>query len=198
MVIQALLILWCALLGGGVAAAGVGTDGVSTGTGIGQRIPRFTAPAVSVSGDTQRTEAFDSHTAARVTAYVIAGTRCPATAAYAERLTRLERTYGPQGVDFIYIYPNRDDSREAKLGFHKEKGYAGRLIDDQGATIARQLGVQRTSELLLVDKAGIIVYRGAVDDSRDEAGVQNRYLQTALDELLAGKPITTASSQVFA
>jgi len=195
---RALLLLCCALLGGGVAAAGADTDGVPTGTGIGQRIPRFTAQAVSVSGDTQQTEAFDSHTTTRLTTYVIAGTRCPATAAYAERLTRLERLYGPQGVDFVYIYPNRDDSREAKLGFHKEKRFTGRLIDDQGAPIARLLGAQRTSELLLVDKAGTIVYRGAVDDSREEAGVQKRYLQSALDELLGGKRITTASSQVFA
>ena len=38
----------------------------------------------------------------------------------------------------------------------------------------------------------------APDDSREPGDVKQRYLATALDELLGGKPITTASSQVFA
>ena len=42
------------------------------------------------------------------------------------------------------------------------------------------------------------MYHGAIDDARDPAAVKQRYLATALDELLAGKAITTASSQVFA
>ena len=43
------------------------------------------------------------------------------------------------------------------------------------------------------------MYHGAVDDSRnDDTAVQKRYVATALDEILAGKPITTPASLVDA
>ena len=72
------------------------------------------------------------------------------------------------------------------------------LIDDQGAQLARLFNAQRTTEIFVVSKDGVIVYHGGIDDSRDPGAVKQRYLATALDQLLGGKPITTAESQVFA
>jgi thiol-disulfide isomerase/thioredoxin len=185
----------CTLIGAGSAAAK--TD-IATGTGIGQRLPQFTTQIIDVSAAKPKTLEFDSHKTQHPTVYIFVGTHCPATGAYAERLTQLEMAYKPKGIDFIYIYPNREDTSEAKVAFHGEKKFTGRLIDDQGAKLARLFNAQRTSELFLVDKDGVIVYHGAIDDSRDPGAVKEHYLADALDQLLAGKPITTASSQVFA
>lgn len=165
---------------------------------IGQHVPPFTAEVIDVSGKQPKTAAFDSQKTKRITVYAVVGTRCSTTAAYVERLKQLEKTYGPKGVDFIYVYPNREDTREAKLAFHKSKPFTGRLIDDQGARVARALNAKRTAELFVIDPKGTIVYHGAIDDSRDPAAVQRRYLAQALDEVLAGKVVTVAASQVFA
>jgi peroxiredoxin len=177
------------------AATADKTD-VATGTAIGQRLPQFTALAIDVSSG--KTVEFDSHKTTRPTIYIFIGTHCPATSAYAERLTELEKTYGPRGVEVVYFYPNNEDTKEAAAAFHKEKKFTGRLIHDQGAQLARLFKAQRTTELFLVNKDGVIVYHGAIDDSRDPSGVKEHYLAKALDELLAGKPITTASSLVSA
>ena len=185
----------CALVLAGAATAMADKTDVATGTEIGQRLPQFTAPAIDASGKTLE---FDSHKTTRPTIYIFVGTHCPATGAYAERLTDLEKSYAPKGDDFVYLYPNREDTQEAAAAFHKEKKFTGRLIYDQGAQLARLFKAQRTSELFLVNKDGVIVYHGAIDDSRDPSAVKEHYLAKALDELLAGKPITTASSQVFA
>jgi thiol-disulfide isomerase/thioredoxin len=166
-------------------------------TDIGQRVPQFTAPLITFAGDTQQTTDFDSHKTKRVTAYIFVGVTCPATNAYAARLQQLERQYAPKGVDFLFIYPNSNDTRDAKLVFQKQH-FLGGLIDDQGARLARLFKAQRTSELFVVNKKGIIVYHGAIDDSRDPTAVKQRYLATALDEVLAGKPVTVATSTVFA
>lgn len=133
----------------------------------------------------------------RPTAYVFLGTTCPATARYVDRLKALEQRYRGK-VDFLFVYPNRTDSPQAKAAFHKEKGFAGPMIDDQGGKLAKELGAQRTSEVVLVDRKGKVVYRGAIDDHRDSAQVKKTYLATAIDELLAGKPVTTSTSPVFA
>jgi len=162
------------------------------------RIPQFTADAIELTGAATKKVPFDSHATDHVTVYFVAGTTCSATNAYAERLQQLERDYGPKGVAFVYIYPNRDDSLEEKLAFHEEKHLGGRLIDDQGARIATLLGAQRTSEVFVADEKGDIVFHGAVDDSRDPKSTGRSYLAPALDETLAGKPVVTPFSQVFA
>jgi thiol-disulfide isomerase/thioredoxin len=190
-----MLVVYAFVLASAAAATADKTD-IATGTEIGQRLPQFTAPAIDVSSG--KTVEFDSHKTTRPTIYIFVGTHCPATGAYAERLTELEKSYAPKGVDFVYLYPNKEDTQEAAAAFHKEKKFTGRLIHDQGAQLARLFKAQRTSELFLVNKDGVLVYHGAIDDSRDPSAVKEHYLAKALDELQAGKPITTASSQVFA
>ncbi len=195
---NALALTLCTLLYAAATAASPDKTDVATGTGIGQRLPQFTAQIIDVSGAKPKTTEFDSRKTKQATVYIFVGTHCPATAAYAERLAQLEKTYKAKGIDFIDIYPNREDTSDAKLAFHAEKKFTARVIDDQGAKLARLFDAKRTTELFVVNKDGIIVYHGAVDDSRDPGDVKQHYLATALDELLAGKPITTASSDVFA
>jgi peroxiredoxin len=170
-----------------------------SGTEIGQRLPQFSAQLVEVGGAAPRTEAFDSHANPRLTAYVFVGTRCPATAAYAQRFRDLEQTYEPKGVRFIYVYPNRDDTSEAKRTFHKDKQFRGAMIDDQGAQLARLFKAQRTTEIFLVDKEGTVLFHGGFDDNRNDAeAAKQHFLAAAIDEHLAGKPVTAPRSQVFA
>ena len=180
------------------AATAPDDKAVTIGTDIGQRMPQFTAPALDLSGAQPKTTEFDSGKVKHVTAYIFVGVTCPATNAYVDRFKQLEQQYGPKGVDFLYIYPNNNDTTDAKLAFHKEKGLGGRLIDDKGAPLARLFKAQRTSELFVANAQGIVVYHGAVDDSRDPTNVKQRFLATALDELLQGKPIEVATTQVFA
>lgn len=165
---------------------------------VGDPVPEFSADLIDLSGDGERIEHYDSKAAHPVTAFVMVGTHCPSTAAYSERLSQLSAAY--QGkVDFIYVYPNREDSREMKLAFHKDKKLGGRLIDDQNARLARLFGAQRTTEVYIADQAHKVVYRGAVDDLRDNPeAVKQKYVATALDQTLAGQPVTTTQSQVFA
>jgi thiol-disulfide isomerase/thioredoxin len=187
----------CTLVGSAALAATGDKPVVATGTEIGQRLPHFTAQATDGSAAKPKAMDFDSSKVKRPTVYIFVGTACPATAAYAERLVQLEKTYRKK-VDFIYLYPNRDDAHDEQLTFHHQKKFTGRVIDDHGGRLAHLFNAQRTSELFLVNKDGVIVYHGAVDDSRDPRAVKRHYLATALDELLGGKPITIASSQVFA
>jgi len=171
----------------------------TTGTGIGDQVPEFKGSAVDVSHDKPAAQPFDSHATRHPTAYLFVGTECPSTRAYMDRIRELDKTYRAKGVDFVYVYPNRNDSSDAKTTFHKESKLGGRMIDDQGGKIASALGAQRTSEVLLVARDGTILYRGAIDDNKeDPANVKNRWVATALDEHLAGKKIATATTPVSA
>jgi peroxiredoxin len=117
------------------------------------------------------------------------GTRCGTTARYLGRLAALEQAYAGK-VDFVYLYPNKTDSSEEKAAFHKQHALRGPMVDDAGAKIARQLGGERTAEVVLTRKDGVVVYRGAIDDNKDEANVTRKHLALAMDEHLAGKPVS--------
>ena len=159
-------------------------------------VPAFEADAVRLTGTPPRETSVhvSSQGRANPTAYVVLGTHCPTTAKYLERIAALEKRYGKK-VDFIYLYPNRTDTPEAKREFHAEHGFAGPMIDDQGATITLQMRVGRTAEVVLAARDGTIVYRGAIDDSKDPAKVTREHAAIAIDEHLAGKPVTLPKTQ---
>lgn len=166
---------------------------------IGKPLPRIEAELIDVSGKAEKKTRFDSSKTKHVTVYVAVGTHCPSTQAYSERLAELSTMYAKKKVDFLFVYPDRNDDHAAQVAFHRQKSFGGKLIDDKGGRIAHLLGAQRTTEVFVVDKQGMLVFHGSVDDSRDDPRtVKQHYAAEAIDAALAGKPVSIASTQVFA
>ena len=74
------------------------------------------------------------------------------------------------------------------------------LMDDPG-TMGRAYGAKTTPHMFVIDPQGKVVYNGAIDDRRstnpeDVKGAKN-YVVAALDELKAGKPVSTASTTPY-
>ena len=165
----------------------------STGK-VGEKIPAFTAKAWR--GDKESD--LDSQKQGKVTVYVLAGVTCTATSAYAERLAALCEAYGPKGVDFVFLYPNHNESAADKRKFQKEKRLGGAFVNDADGAIARKLAAKRTAEALVCDKEGKVLYRGGIDDNLNEpARARVKYVAQALDETLAGKPVSVTTGKVF-
>ena len=74
------------------------------------------------------------------------------------------------------------------------------LLDPDGA-VGMSYGAKTTPHMFVIDRAGVLVYDGAIDDrpSTDQADVQGarNYVTLGLDELLAGKPVSTASTTPY-
>jgi hypothetical protein len=61
--------------------------------------------------------------------------------------------------------------------------------------VARAYGAERTPEVFLFDKSGVLRYHGAIDDNYDDPNaVRSHYLRDALDAVLANKAPTTAKT----
>lgn len=74
------------------------------------------------------------------------------------------------------------------------------LIDESGS-VGKQYGAKRTPEMYVVNSEGILVYHGAIDDKPstdpgDIAGSKN-LVAAALEETLAGKPVTTPQTEAY-
>ncbi len=76
------------------------------------------------------------------------------------------------------------------------------LLDGEG-TVGKLYGATNTPHLFVIDQAGKLVYRGAIDNSPDgegkspEGGKLLSYVETALDELAAGKPVSTPETKAY-
>jgi len=159
----------------------------------GRPVPRFEAKVT----DDGKTTTVDSHRTARPTVYLFVGTSCPTTAKYLDRLRALGSAHAGK-VDFVYLYPNRNESSKEKAAFHAAKKLGGGMVDDEGGKIASLLGARRTAEVFLVDGRHQIAYHGAIDDDREGRSVTRRHLAIAIDEVLAGKPVSRPTTDVHA
>lgn len=171
---------------------------VPVDSALGKKVASFRVDTFDVSTDPPKVTKFDSTQVKDVTAYIFVGTVCPTTNAYAERFQQTAATYQKKGVRFVYLYANREDTPEAQIEFHHLKNLGGVLVHDLSGAVAHQFGAARTTEIFLADKSGTVVFHGSVDDNRDAAAVKQHFFANALDEVLAGKPITIGSSPVFA
>ena len=74
------------------------------------------------------------------------------------------------------------------------------LLDETGK-VGKTYGAKVTPEMYVIDANGVLVYHGAIDDKKstnpgDIAGAKN-YVAATLDEVLAGKPVSTAKTDPY-
>jgi len=74
------------------------------------------------------------------------------------------------------------------------------LLDESG-DVGKTYGAKVTPEMYVIDSKGTLVYHGAIDDKKstnpgDIAGAKN-YVAAALDEVLAGKPVSTPKTDAY-
>lgn len=186
------------------ASAGEKDKGESTkpkltvGTKVGQRIPSFKAGLWDVSGRKRQETAFDSHSNAKPTAFVFMSRTCPYCKQYEKRLAQMSRDFAKQGLQFIMVYPTRRTPAEQKVAYHKKAAFSAPMINDKDASIARVLRITKTPEIVLVDKAGKIVFRGGIDDNpRDAASVKKPYFKTACNDLVAGRKVSVTGAPLY-
>jgi peroxiredoxin len=74
------------------------------------------------------------------------------------------------------------------------------LLDPQ-SKIARAYGATVTPHMYIIDASGMLVYKGGIDSipssSVSDVPKAKQYVRVALDEVLAGKPVSEASTRPY-
>jgi len=135
---------------------------------------------------------------AKVLVVCFMGTRCPIGNAYVPTLLDLQKDYRAQGVQVIGINPNLSDS-DKDIASHVEKYQVSFpvLIDPQ-QVVADQFDARRTPEVFVLDHRRVVRYRGRIDDRfgylYKRAKSRRQELKVAIDEVLAGKTVSVATT----
>jgi peroxiredoxin len=130
----------------------------------------------------------------KVVVIAFLGAECPLATRYASRLGDLAREFEPKGVAFLGIDANQQDGVTQIARLAREHHVDFPILKDVGNAVADQMGAQRTPEAFVLDEKRAVRYWGRVDD---QYGVDfsrpqptRRDLAIALEELLAGKPVS--------
>ena len=131
---------------------------------------------------------------------VFLGTQGPINNEYIPELNRIDKEYAPRGIRVVGVNANKQDA-PAAVAEHAKK-FAARfpIVKDPRNEVADTFGARRTPEAFLLSPTGKILYRGRIDDQfgtehRRPGKPTRRDLVAALDELLAGKPISTPRTE---
>lgn len=126
---------------------------------------------------------------------------CPIVQQSIPTLRSLRKTYADKGVRFVMIDPRVDEDREGLRKEVTDYGVDMPILMDSAQIVARLLDLRRTAEVLVIETGTWQVrYRGAVDDrlgyGQQKPLATKRFLEAALDAVLAGRIVETASSPV--
>lgn len=125
---------------------------------------------------------------------------CPFAVAYEDRINALDKKYKALGFPVIAINPNDPevspkDNMEAMVQRSADKNFSFPYLLDLGQKIYPQYGANKTPHVFVLNKENgnnIVRYIGAIDNNHEDPNdVSERYVEDAVDALLAGEQVKT-------
>lgn len=125
-------------------------------------------------------------------------TQCPVSNAYNERMASLYNDYKDKNIAVLGINSNKAETPENIKEHAQEHNFTFPILKDVNNVIADKLEAQFTPEIYVVNPKTLeVLYHGRIDDSQREAKIASKDLRAALDEILAGKSVTTKQTKAF-
>ncbi|MBL8203190.1 MAG: redoxin domain-containing protein [Blastocatellia bacterium] len=125
------------------------------------------------------------------------GTKCPIANAYITRMNGIAAEYKARNVVFLGINSNVNEPLKLVKEHAAKSKYVFSILKDNSHVIADAYGAMVTPEMYIIDGQGVLRYHGRVDNASDEKRVERHDLRVALDEMLAGKPISKPDLKAF-
>ena len=133
-------------------------------------------------------------------------THCPCAAKYEDRIIALDKKYKALGYPVVAInsldivqYPM--ESLIRMKGRASLKKYTFPYLSDENQEVAVTYGAATTPYIFVLKKSenGLWVkYTGAIDDNMWEPqSIKEKYVEKAVDQLLAGKDVMTSNTTAF-
>lgn len=162
---------------------------------IGRKVDDFTLPDAG-----GKNWSLSEHKDAKAIVVLFLGTECPVNNAYIPKLIELNKAYSEKGVRFVAINANQHDTAQRVAEHAKRYFVSFPVLKDAKNTITDRFSAEKTPEAFVLDSERVIRYRGRIDD---QIGVGYKRpqptrndLSEALDEVLNGKAVTKATTEV--
>jgi peroxiredoxin len=94
-------------------------------------------------------------------------------------------------------------SIEANAAGVEQFGMSYPVLLDEDGSVGRAYGAERTPHMFVIDEEGLLIYKGAIDNSPDgegaspKGGTLVRYVDRALESATAGEPVDDAETEPY-
>lgn len=181
------MILLLKIVSGASGAGQQPADGVRIG---------LPAPDFSLTDTTGKAHSLKAYRG-RIAVIGFMSVTCPISNDYNDRIRSIAQDYAKSNVAFLGINSNFDEPVSAVSDHADKNRLTFPMLKDIDNRVADAYGAERTPELFVIDPAGVLRYHGRIDNSRDLRRVKRNDLRGALDEMLAGKPVSVAQARAF-
>jgi len=171
------------------------------------------APPFNLPGTDGKTYSLSSFSKADVLVVVFTCNHCPTAQAYEDRIIQITKDYAAKNVAVVAIMPNDptsinldelgytdmgDSFEEMKLRAKEKNFNFPYLYDGETEKASLAYGPIATPHVFIFDKNRILRYSGRIDDMEKPTKTPTvRDARLAIDELLAGKPVSVPTTKVF-
>ncbi len=127
---------------------------------------------------------------------------CPICNAYAPEFRKLDGEFGPAGIAFRAVYPNREDTAQVIRKHVEDFEYPFPALRDPKHLMCRAAGVRVTPEAAIFVPGQGWVYRGRIDNRYAELGDERTVttqfdLRMALQDVLEGRKPATSKNRAI-
>ena len=134
----------------------------------------------------------------RATVVCFLGAECPLVKLYSPRLTSFANEFATQGVRFVAVNSNRQDTVDDIRSYLSQHPLPFPYVRDEGNVVADQYGATRTPEVFVLNEDLETVYRGRIDDQYEPGinrpAANHNDLRNAIEQTLAGQPVAVANT----
>lgn len=117
----------------------------------------------------------------------------------AKTMITLAEKYRPKGVIWLAINTTRYMNKDTNKQWVAQHRLPYPILDDHLGHVGKLYGAKTTPHMFIIDQLGKLVYAGAIDD--DPGGIKGKeavnYVERALEELLAGKPVSQPQTKPY-
>lgn len=167
----------------------------AAGVGVGDTAPNFTLE------DTAGNEVSLSDYSGKVVVLEWLNPDCPFVQRHYKdgTMKKLATAYGEKGVVWLTVNSTNymDEAANAKFKASNDLPYT--ILVDQSGEVGHLYDAKTTPHMYIINGEGELVYIGAIDDDPrgTKGGARTNYVAVALDEVLAGKAVTTAETKPY-
>ena len=122
--------------------------------------------------------------------------QCPVVKGYDERIVQLAADYQAKGINVIGINSNSTESLE-KVKMHAAETYKFPVLIDKENVLADKLGANATPEIFYLNEKNVLIYHGAIDNSRKGDSITENFLRDAVESNLSGKTVAKPSTNAI-
>lgn len=170
------------------------------------------APDFKLEGIDGKQYSLNSFADAKLLVMIFTANHCPTAQAYEERMKDLVKDYKSKGVAVVAVSPNDPESvRLDEMGYTdlgdtmedmklraKDMDYNfPYLYDGENSKMSMAYGPVATPHVFIFDEERKLRYTGRIDDAEKPGTAKTHDTRNAIEELLAGKPVSTPTTKTF-